>query len=118
MGTRATFFTALMIAAALAIVGHAQQLDVCGCKNNPGNLGSFDTLNTATYGPLGVSTTLVNSKLQIPLPADGVLVLSGMNLQPRSNDGGSLTVSFVKNAANSPVTLLIDGNLTIASNVT
>jgi hypothetical protein len=119
MRTRATLFAALLVATALAMVGHAQQLDICGCKNNPGNLGTFDTLNAATMQSVfGVSPIIVNQKIQVPLPADGVLVLSGMNLQPRPADGGTLTVSFIKNAANTPVTLLIDGNLTLATNTT
>ena len=120
MRTRATVFIAFVIAAALAMAGHAQQLDICGCKNNPGNVGSFDTLNTSTYANLGVTLPATAQKIQIPLPPDGVLVLSGMNLATRTtpvNDGGSLTVSFIKNAANTPVTILIDGNLTIGPGV-
>ena len=119
MRTRATLFTALLVATALAMVSHAQQLDICGCKNNPGNLGTFDTLNATTLQSVfGVSPNVVNQKIQVPLPADGIMVLSGMNLQPRPADGGFLVVSFIKNAANTPVTLLIDGNLTLASGVT
>jgi hypothetical protein len=115
MRTRTAVLTALLIAAALAAIGHAQQIDICGCKNNPGNLGSFDTLNSASWPP---GTTAGTQKIQIPLPADGVMVFSGMNLVPRPADGGVLAVSFIKNAANSPVTLLIDGNLTLATGVT
>jgi hypothetical protein len=56
--------------------------------------------------------------LQIPLPADGVLVFSSMNIQPRPSDSNALVVSFIKNAANTPVTLLVDGNVTIATQAT
>jgi hypothetical protein len=115
MRTRATLFTALLVATALAMVGHAQQLDICGCKNNPGMLPAFDTLNNTTW-PAG--TTQSSQKIQIPLSADGVMVFAGMNLQPRPADSGILTVSFIKNASNSPVTLLVDGNLTIAAGAT
>jgi hypothetical protein len=118
MRTRATVFSAFLIAAALAMVAHAQQLDICGCKNNPGNLGSFDSAQTSTYANLGVSTTITNQKLQIPLPADGVFVLSGLNLVTRANDSGLLNVTFIKNPANTPVTVLVDGNVTIGSGVT
>src|SRR3954454_2789687 len=118
MATRRSLFIALSTATALAVVGHAQQFDVCGCKNNPGNLGSFDSNNAATYASLGLSPTFVSRSIQIPLPADGVLVLSGMNLQLRPSDSGILTVNFVKNAANTPVTLLIDGNFALGAGVT
>src|SRR5262245_12588668 len=115
MRIRTTVFTAFVVAAALAMVGHAQQIDICGCKNNPGNLGTFDTLNQATWPPGTLSAV---RSIQIPLPADGVMVFSGMNLQVRPSDAGLLTVSFIKNAANTPVSLLVDGNVTLATSTT
>lgn len=115
MRTRAMVLAALFVAAALATVGHAQGIDICGCKNNPGNLGNFDTLNAATWPP---GTTSAFRLIQIPLPADGVMVFSSMNLQLRPSDSGLLIVSFIKNAANTPVTLLVDGNLTLAASTT
>lgn len=103
---------ALLLALAIGTVSSAQQLDICGCKNNPATLGAFDTLNSATWPP---GTQQAFRSIQIPLPADGVMVFSSMNLQPRPSDVGSLTVSFIKNAANTPVTLLVSGNVTIAT---
>ena len=115
MRTRATVFIAFVIAAALAMAGHAQQLDICGCKNNPGSLGAFDTLNAASYPPGTISAF---RSLQIPLSADGVMVFSSMNIVPRPSDSSVITVSFIRNASNTPVTLLVDGNVTIGTNVT
>jgi hypothetical protein len=114
MRTRAVLI-ALFVAATLTMVGHAQGLDICGCRNSPGNLGTFDTLNQATWPP---GTTSAFRVIQIPLPVDGVMVFSGMNLQPRPSDSSLLTVSFIKNAANTPVTVLVDGNLTVAAQTT
>jgi hypothetical protein len=106
---------AIVIVLALGIRSSAQQLDVCGCKNSPASLGNFDTLNATTWPP---GTTSAFRLIQIPLPADGVLVFNSMNIQPRTTDSGLIVVSFVKNAANTPVTLLVGGNVTIALNST
>jgi hypothetical protein len=106
---------ALLLALALGAAASAQQLDICGCKNSPASLGSFDSLNAATYPPGTISAF---RSLQIPLPPDGVLVFNSINLQPRPTDSTLLTVSFIKNAANTPVTLLVSGNVTIAVNTT
>jgi hypothetical protein len=106
---------ALLSVLAFEIAGSAQQLDICGCSNSPASLGSFDTLNSATYPPGTVSGFRF---LQIPLPADGVLVFNSMNLQLRPSDAGLLIVSFIRNAANTPVTLLVSGNVTISASTT
>ena len=97
------------------VVSPQVQLDVCGCKNNPGSLGDFNTLDPATYPPGTISAFRV---LAIPLPPDGVLVFNSMNLQLRPMDGGFLPVTFTRNAANTPVTLLVSGNVTIGTSVT
>ena len=105
---------ALLLATALEAPGSAQQqLDVCGCKNNPASLGAFDTLNSATWPPGTISAF---RSIQIPLPPDGVLVFSSMNIVFRPTDGGVITVSFIKNAANTPVTLLVAGNFNLGTN--
>lgn len=85
-------------------------LDICGCSNNPNTLGAFDTLNANTY-PAG--TISQYRHITLPLPADGILVFDSMNIKPRPSDQGALTVDFQRNAANSPVTLLVRGNVTI-----
>jgi hypothetical protein len=106
---------ALLLVIAFEMTGSAQQLDICGCKNNPATLGAFDTLNSATWPP---GTTSAFRLIQLPLPADGVMVFGSMNLQPRPSDSGVLTVAFIKNAANTPATLLVSGNFTLATSTT
>jgi hypothetical protein len=105
---------AFLLALTLQTVSSAQQLDICGCKNNPA-LTAFDTLNQATWPP---GTQQAFRLIQIPMPADGVLAFSSMNVVTRPSDAGLLTVAFIKNAANTPLTLLVSGNFTIGSGTT
>jgi len=96
------------------VVSPQVQLDVCGCKNNPASLGNFNTLDPSTYPPGTITGSRI---LEIPLPADGVMVFNSMNFQLRPADAGFLPVTFIRNAANTPVTLLVSGNVTIATSV-
>ena len=101
----------LLFACGSTFVGSAQvQLNVCGCKDSPGNRGAFNTLDPSTYPP-GTQTAF--GVIVLPLPADGILTFQSMNLQTRPGEG-TLTVSFARNAANTPVTLLVSGDVTIA----
>lgn len=111
---RALVTSALLVGLA-ASVSPQSQIDVCGCKDNPASLGNFDTLNAGSYPPGTISGT---KTLQVPLPVDGVLVFNSINLAPRPGDSGALTVTFVRNAVNTPVTLLVNGNVTIANGTT
>lgn len=115
----------------------AAQLDVCGCTGNPNSLGAFDTDNPATYPPGTVVTTKVgywyyNQRygiITIPLPPDGVLVFSSFTARPRSVDiseegpdypdeqGYRTTIKFLPNEANTPVTILVAGDVRIDGKV-
>jgi hypothetical protein len=88
------------------------QRDICGCAGNPNSLGAFDALDSTTYPPGTISGTRV---LTIPLPEDGILIFDSFNVQPRPADIGFLPVRFARNAANTPVTLLVSGDVTIAT---
>ena len=104
----------ILLACSSTFVGLAQaQLNVCGCKDSPANRGPFNTLDPSTF-PAGTQNSA--GVMVLPLPADGVLVFQSMNLQLRPGEG-SLTISFTRNAANTPVTLLVSGDVTIAGNV-
>jgi len=92
--------------------GLAQALDICGCAG-AASLGAFDTLNAATWPP---GTEQGFRFITLPLPDDGVLVFDSVNIAPRPSDAGALAVSFRPNARNTPVTLLVKGNLTIGPN--
>lgn len=90
--------------------------DFCGCAGSPESLGSFDSNNPATWPPGTVDPDgWCYPNPRIPVPESGVLVFDGFTVSNRSTGCGNrnVTVSFVPNAANTPVTLLIRGNLTI-----
>jgi hypothetical protein len=104
----------LAIVGGLGVVGSSQvQLDVCGCKNNPGSLGNFNTLDPNTYPP---GTATGYGYLVLPLPPDGVMVFNSMNIQWRPGDPGYLEVFFARNAANTPATVLVSGDVTLRAN--
>jgi len=85
-------------------------LDICGCINSPKSLGAFDTLTRSGYPP----GTIDNFRsIVIPVPADGVLVFNSMNVASRPEEGCCLTVSFARNAANTPLTILVSGDVNI-----
>jgi hypothetical protein len=82
----------------------AQSLDLCGCATVP-NLQPFDSTNAATFPP---GTSDNGATLTVPLPPDGILKFSSFNLQNRG-------LTFTRNSVNSPATILVAGDVTIAS---
>jgi len=84
-------------------------LDICGCTGSP-NLGAFDAADEATYPP---GTTRVNDTITIPLPPDGKLIFSSFTVG-KSPRGFDAFVLFARNDANTPVTLLVTGDVTLA----
>jgi hypothetical protein len=98
--------TACLLLAAPAF--EAAGLDICGCAAVPG-LQPFDSSNAATFPP-GTTDTGFNGSLTIPLPADGILKFSSFAVQNRN-------VTFVRNAANTPVTILVAGDVAITGTI-
>src|SRR5688572_20082726 len=93
----------LCTAGAWPLVGQTAP-DFCGCRNHPASLGHFDMALTSTYPP---GTTIANRVVQIPLPADGVLVFESFRaVRP---DPFSWSIGFQRNDANTPVTMLVKG---------
>ena len=105
----------LLVCGLSVVVSPQVQLDVCGCKNNPASLGNFDSADVSTYPP-GSTSPSYNSA-EIPLPPDGVLVFDNFTVRERPPyvGGYSFSLRFGRNAANTPVTLLIRGNLSLGS---
>src|ERR1051326_493549 len=122
-GLRRVGAFAVLIALSLLARGslvHAQaaQLDICGCKNNPASLGDFDDRNLTPAQQQVITHDDVRT-LEIRLPPDGVMVFDSLTLALRPNDFGCcLTINFTRSAANSPVTLLVKGDVYIGSQVT
>ena len=97
--------TALLLL--LPVSNIAQQvLDLCGCAAGP-NLGAFDADNPATYPPgtSGCTAPCNAGTIIIPLPPDGILRFSSFVA-----DGG-FQIQFGRNAANTPVTILVAGDI-------
>lgn len=101
-GRRAVALLALVSALTWPSASQAQ-LDICGCAGAP-SLGAFDTADPASYPP---GTTTNGSLITIPLPDDGVLVFDSLSV--------ASFVQFGGNAANTPVTLLVKGDVTITN---
>ena len=72
----------------------------------PGLALAFDSGSTGTDGDFNPT-----ADTQLQLPADGILNFKSVNIPT------GVTVSFKKNAANTPVYLLAQGNLTLAGKI-
>ncbi len=112
---RVALLSMLFVCGLGVVVSPQVQLDVCGCKNNPATLGNLDTGDTSATLPPGVTVTS-GTTMDIQLPADGVMVFNNLTIRERPPyvGGYGFTVRFIRNAANTPVTLLMTGNVTIA----
>jgi hypothetical protein len=115
MNTRATtrnewgFRMGVLLFAAACLVlwapaFEAQVLDLCGCATTP-NLQPFDSADPATFPP---GTFDNGSFMTIPIPSSGILKFSSFKVVSRH-------LSFATNTLNSPVTILVAGNVTISS---
>ena len=111
---RVVLVSMLLVCGLGVVVSPQVQLDVCGCKNNPASLGNFDTGDISTYPPGSTSTY---NTVDIPLPPDGVMVFNNIIVRERPPyvGGYGFTVRFIRNAANTPVTLLVSGDVTLGS---
>jgi hypothetical protein len=85
-----------------------QVLDLCGCAGTPG-LQPFNAGIPSTYPPgtSGCSSNCNSGTIVIGLPPDGVLRFSSFTV-----DGG-FQVYFARNAANTPATVLVAGDILI-----
>jgi hypothetical protein len=115
--TRLARITLLLAATVLAapLVAQTPIPDFCGCRDNPNSLGAFDTRDKNTWPP---GTTVSGIVVTLPVPADGVLVFDSMRVEWAANQGVAcctVEVDFQRNAANTPVTLLVKGDVVVAN---
>jgi hypothetical protein len=73
------------------------------------SLAMAQTFNSGSTGALGAFAPVANTT--VTLPPDGVLNYTTVTIP------AGVTVTFAKNAANTPVTLLATGNVTIAGTI-
>ncbi|MCP5152799.1 MAG: hypothetical protein H6983_01445 [Ectothiorhodospiraceae bacterium] len=107
---------ALVLGAAwLATPPVAAQVDICGCAGAQ-SLGDFRSVDAATWPP---GTTISAPTITIPLPPGGVMVFDSFTVDgyPASPTANA-TVVFSPDAANSPVTMLVKGDVVIDANDT
>ena len=85
-----------------------QVLDLCGCAGDP-TLQPFNAANPATYPPgtTGCTSNCTSGSITFTLPPDGILRFSSFTAV------GGFNIGFTRNAANTPVTLLVAGNVVL-----
>lgn len=109
----------IVLAALLLAAGDAgaqTAMDFCGCEGSPESLGDFVSSDMATW-PAG-TVDLDNGcypNIRIPVPESGVLIFDSFTVSDRRTSCGNRDagVTFLRNAANTPVTLLIRGDLVV-----
>lgn len=107
----------MLIACGVLIAGRSglAALDICGCIGNPKSVGALDTLTRSGYPPGTVDNFRA---ITIPVPDDGVLIASSVNVAVRPEEGCCLTITFVRNKGNTPLTILSSGDVNIGTSVT
>ena len=80
-----------------------QVLDICGCGSIP-NLPAFDSRNAATHPP---GTIVSSTTVTLQVPEDGIFKFSSFYARNH--------IKFLRNARNSPVTILVAGDVTLDS---
>ena len=100
---RVVFVVALAAAAQSRAIAQAA-LDLCGCAGLP--LTDFIGGNTSTYPP---GTSVFGREIYLPLPPDGVLRFKNFIVD-------DWYIRFHRNAANTPVTLLVQETVRLTRN--
>ncbi|HEY2431355.1 MAG TPA: hypothetical protein VGI12_01690 [Vicinamibacterales bacterium] len=107
LGSRWSLFVAAA-AIVLTPVGFAAQqiIDLCGCANTPG-LQPFDAGTPSTYpaGTSGCAANCSGGTITLQVPPDGILRFTSFTVN------GGFNLNFARNAANSPVTILVAGDV-------
>lgn len=102
-GTKAAvIFIAAIGILLLAPTFEAQTVDLCGCGSVPG-LRPFTTADPTTLPPFATDD---GSNLVFTVPPDGILKYSSFSITNRH-------VFFRTNAANTPVTILVSGDVSL-----
>ena len=101
----------LVLLACLASVGPGlaqTAIDLCGCARES-TLRPFDAGEPRTYpaGTTGCAAACQSGSIVVPLPSDGILRFSSFTV------AGAFTIAFRPNATNTPVTLLVSGDVVL-----
>lgn len=107
---RIGLFTAIVLGTGNGDVIAQAAIDLCGCAGDP-TLVDFNAGNPATYPPgtSGCSGPCTAGTITFTLPPDGVLKFKSFTAN------GQFNLRFTGNDANSPVTILVAGNVLLRS---
>jgi hypothetical protein len=95
------------LAIALTVSAWLSGVELSGAQTySSGSTGADGVFNPPGSVPPGTTTS--GSTVTVPLPASGLFNFQTVTI------GSGITVSFTKNARNTPVTILATGNITIA----
>jgi hypothetical protein len=109
---------------AAGTAGAQATTDICGCEGSA-SLGPIVVATGVTTLPPGSDITPIQNffpggcddALRVPVTTvDGVMVFDSISISGNSPRGCRLHVTFTRNAGNTPVTLLVKGDVTIGSN--
>ena len=114
---RRTMFSCFLIGVLILAASWtlAADFDLCGCVNHPDSLGAFDSKDPSTWPPGTEIPKSHDWRMYIPLPPDGVMIFDSFTAETWRNT--NVEVWFRPNAANTPVTLLVSGDVKIGRNV-
>lgn len=103
---RNRFARSALVALAIVLAPWAvdtQVRDICGCGSIP-NLPAFDSRNAATHPP---GTVVSDTTVTLQVPEDGIFRFSSFSARNH--------IRFSPNARNSPVTILVSGDVNLIS---
>ncbi len=101
----------------LCLAGLVLGMALLGLPAPPAGAQAFNSGSTGADGPFNppgsvpAGTTVSGSTYTVPLPATGIYNFTTINV------ANGLTVTFARNAANTPVILLATGNIAVAGTI-
>jgi hypothetical protein len=106
MTRRLRFGFLCVLATTVPLAGQA--VDLCDCARSPG-LRRFDAGDPRTYPPgtTGCAAACQSGSIVLSVPADGVLRFASFTAS------GAFTIGFRPNATNTPVTMLVAGDVVL-----
>ena len=110
--SRSALFVAIVLGSGNSEVVAQAVLDLCGCAGDP-TLVDFDAGNPATYpaGTSGCSSPCSAGTITFTLPPDGVMKFKSFTVN------GNFFIRFNGNVNNTPVTVLVAGDVLLRSTV-
>ena len=110
--SRSALFVAIVLGSGNSEVVAQAVLDLCGCAGDP-TLVDFDAGNPPTYpaGTSGCSSPCSAGTITFTLPPDGVMKFKGFTVN------GNFFIRFNGNVNNTPVTVLVAGDVLLRSTV-